>query len=603
LLGFLGDRAAGGSNTWQRETAIRILGSRSTDGLEDLLKKSATDDISLNPTPQRPFHFSDSLGALWIVYQRSMLDHRLQTYALAHPDPFVRLWTARLIGDETNLPPELGRTLAQLSSTEINAEVRAQLACTAKRLAARNALPIIHNLLHSSARSMRSETDHPKRTGDKIRLTPDAAIPQDHTRDPRLPLLCWWAIESKCESDPAAVLKLFEDSPFWTLPIVEQHLLERIMRRFAASSTRKDMLVCARLLELSPSREHSVKLMGGFEAAFKGRSLAGLPDELIRAMARHNVGSQAFHIRQGRPEAIEQALKVINNPKANKETRLQFIEILGEVRPPAALDALLSVADNERDPHVRKAALTSLLGFDDPRVAAIVVKDFNAYAPEVRATALTLVASRATWSLALVQAVEGGRIPAGSVPLDAVRGIKRHKGEDLARLITKHWPQTGSPTTEAMQQQMQRFGGILRNGKGDPYSGQKLFNAACASCHTLFARGGKVGPDLTSYQRGDLDAMLLHIVNPSAEIREGYENLLVETKDERSLSGFLVERDAKVVVLRGADGQNITLEQGEIAEMRAAQLSLMPEGLLDDLTEQQVRDLFAYLCSTQPLAN
>jgi putative heme-binding domain-containing protein len=97
--------------------------------------------------------------------------------------------------------------------------------------------------------------------------------------------------------------------------------------------------------------------------------------------------------------------------------------------------------------------------------------------------------------------------------------------------------------------------------------------------------------------------MLLHIVHPSAEIREGYENILIETKDERSLNGFLIERDANVVVIRGPDGQNITLQQKDIVEMRAAGLSLMPEGLLDHLSEQEVRDLFAYLRSTQPLAN
>jgi putative heme-binding domain-containing protein len=154
-----------------------------------------------------------------------------------------------------------------------------------------------------------------------------------------------------------------------------------------------------------------------------------------------------------------------------------------------------------------------------------------------------------------------------------------------------------------MQTKIQHLGEVIRAGQGNPYSGQKLFNVACASCHTLFARGGKVGPDLTAYQRGDLDTMLLHIVNPSAEIREGYENMLIETKDERSLNGFLVERDANVVVLRGPDGQNLTIDQKNIAELRAAGISLMPEGLLDTLNDQQVRDLFAYLRSTQPLAN
>ncbi|HEU0010266.1 MAG TPA: c-type cytochrome, partial [Verrucomicrobiae bacterium] len=259
--------------------------------------------------------------------------------------------------------------------------------------------------------------------------------------------------------------------------------------------------------------------------------------------------------------------------------------------------------DSEREPALRKAALTALLGYDDPRIPVTVLKDYGAYGSDIRPAALTLLASRAPWSLALAQAVDAGRIKPADVPLDTVRQIQRHKSDPLAALLPKLWPNAGRPTSEAMQKQIQRLAGVLREGKGDPYAGQKLFNISCASCHTLFARGGKVGPDLTTYQRGDVDTLLLHIVNPSAEIREGFENLAIETKDGRSFSGFLVERDARIVVLRGLDGQNITLEQKEISEMNAAGMSLMPEGLLDGLTDQQARDLFAYLRSTQPLAN
>ena len=243
------------------------------------------------------------------------------------------------------------------------------------------------------------------------------------------------------------------------------------------------------------------------------------------------------------------------------------------------------------------------MSYDDARIPAAVLKDYNAYAPDARTAALTLLTSRSTWALAFVQAVEKGLVKAAAVPLDSVRRMKLHKNSELAGLIAKHWPQTGLATTAEMQQQIQRLSGVVHGGTGNPYAGQALFNSTCASCHTLFTRGGKVGPDLTAYQRGDLDTMLLHIVNPSAEIREGYENFQIETKDERSLNGFLVERDAKVVVIRGADGQNISVEQKDIAEMKAAGMSLMPEGLLDPLSEQQVRDLFAYLRSTQPLAN
>ena len=97
--------------------------------------------------------------------------------------------------------------------------------------------------------------------------------------------------------------------------------------------------------------------------------------------------------------------------------------------------------------------------------------------------------------------------------------------------------------------------------------------------------------------------MLLHIVNPSAEIREGYENFLLTTKDGRTVVGFLVEQDNQTVVLRGLDGQDISLERKDIKAMNAQGASLMPAGLLTGYTDDQVRDLMAYLRSTQPLNN
>jgi putative membrane-bound dehydrogenase-like protein len=557
------------SNLWFRQSALHLLRERS-----DLSISAVRIFPPGGTTPP-------DLESLWALYQSNEMSGALRNAAVIQRvinnlDPHYRSWVIRLLGDPANeIPRDTAEQLSGFAQSETNVEVRAQLACTATRLPTRNALPIVANLLQHDA---------------------DA-------KDPRLPLLCWWAIESKCDSDRDAVLKLFEDSPFWNLPMVEQHLLDRVMRRFAAAGSRKDLLTCAKLLQLSPSREHSVKLMGGFEEAFKGRALTGLPDELVTAMARHNVGSEAFKLRSGDTDALARALKLITDPAADKKRRQEFIEVLGEVRPREALNALLSMADNDREPQLRKAALAALSGYDDPRIATMVTKDYNGYASELRAAALALVSSRPAWTLTFAEAVDAGRVKPADVPLDSVRQWQRHKSDKLTALITKLWPNAVRPTTEAMQRQIRHLVGVIRGGEGDPYSGQKLFTAACASCHTLFARGGKVGPDLTTYQRSDLDAMLLHVVNPSAEIREGYENLLIETKDERSLTGFLVERDDKIVVIRGPDGQNVTLEQKDIAEMKAAGLSLMPEGLLDPLSDQQARDLFAYLRSTQPLAN
>ena len=91
--------------------------------------------------------------------------------------------------------------------------------------------------------------------------------------------------------------------------------------------------------------------------------------------------------------------------------------------------------------------------------------------------------------------------------------------------------------------------------------------------------------------------MLLHIVNPSAEIREGYGKLFADHKDGRTVVGFLVEQDNQTVVLRGLDGQDISLERKDIKTMNAQGVSLMPAGLLTGYTDDQVRDLMAYLAA------
>jgi putative heme-binding domain-containing protein len=96
--------------------------------------------------------------------------------------------------------------------------------------------------------------------------------------------------------------------------------------------------------------------------------------------------------------------------------------------------------------------------------------------------------------------------------------------------------------------------------------------------------------------------MLISIVNPNAEIREGFQFITIRTKDGRSLSGFQVDRDNQITVLRGLDGQDVTLTAAEISDVVPIGRSLMPEGLLQGLDEQQIRDLFAYLRISQPIS-
>ena len=106
-----------------------------------------------------------------------------------------------------------------------------------------------------------------------------------------------------------------------------------------------------------------------------------------------------------------------------------------------------------------------------------------------------------------------------------------------------------------------------------------------------------MAPDLTGAERTNLENMLLSIVDPSVAIREGFTLFELKTKDGRNLVGFITEREANRLTLRDLSGQLTTLSADQVAKERALPTSIMPEGLLDSLSDREIVDLFTYLMS------
>jgi len=557
LVQMLGD-----PNRWTRETALRLIGDRKDPSIAPELKR-----LLIRETGQL------ALESLWALNLVGGLDEATALAALVHADPYVRLWTARLLCDQSRVSPLVAVALARRAAIEPSIEVRAQLAGSAKRLPARDALPIVRGLL------ARSE---------------DAG-------DIHLPLLIWWALEAKITTDPEDVLALFQDRAVWELPIARATVVERLMRRFAASGTRQDLTRCARLLALAPGPDHIKRLMEGFEAAYAGRSLVGLPTELTDALARYSGQSVTLGLRQGKPEALKEALGLLADERGDRAKQIQLLQVLGEVRRPACVPVVLRLACQSSDNALRTAALNSLAGYDDPAIAPLVLAAYANMSDDVLAAAQSLLATRRSWAARFLEAVEAHAIDPHTVPREVVEKLLLLGDSRIADRTTKLFGPITPASSAELHARIDQLASVVRDGSGVPKPGKQIFDHACARCHTLFGKGGKVGPDLTTYRRDDLETMLLNIVNPSAEIREGYTTLVVATTDGRILTGVLVEEDKNVVVLRSGDGKEMTLARAEIDAMRASRSSIMPEGLLKEYSDQQIRDLFAYLRSTQPL--
>jgi putative heme-binding domain-containing protein len=374
------------------------------------------------------------------------------------------------------------------------------------------------------------------------------------------------------------------------------------MRRFAAEGRRQDLLVCARLLRQAPAPKHTARLLNGFEEAFRGRVLAGLPDELVAALAKAGGGSLILRLRQGETAAVAEALAAIANTKARMDDRLLYTRALGELHVSNALPALLSLATNDTSPAMRRAALTALGAFGNAAVAARIVEALPRFSEEIRPAAFGLLTSRASSCLLLLRALQADKISLASVPAEIAERLRTHPDPSVRELAKTLFGKPGAGTPTELTRRIGAVESALRSGPGNPYAGEPLFLQRCAACHKLFFKGGHVGPDLTAYQRDNLGTLLLSILNPNAEIREGYTAVEVETKDGRSLTGFVADRDANALVLRTLDGENTTLRPTEIDSLQPTGRSLMPEGLLDGLSDQQLRDFFAYLRSSQPMS-
>jgi putative heme-binding domain-containing protein len=187
------------------------------------------------------------------------------------------------------------------------------------------------------------------------------------------------------------------------------------------------------------------------------------------------------------------------------------------------------------------------------------------------------------------------------VPREVVARLVLLRDSRLEATATRLFGPIKPATSAELQASIDRLATSIRAGSGVPKPGKQIFDQHCARCHTLFGSGGRVGPDLTTYRRDDLETILLSVVNPNAEIREGYSTRIFATNDGRVISGIVVDEDQHAVVVRSGDGQEIALARSDIDTMRSSPASIMPEGLIKDLSEQQVRDLFAYLRSSQPL--
>ncbi|MEP4079445.1 PVC-type heme-binding CxxCH protein [Haloferula sp.] len=169
------------------------------------------------------------------------------------------------------------------------------------------------------------------------------------------------------------------------------------------------------------------------------------------------------------------------------------------------------------------------------------------------------------------------------------KGAKISQTTDLPPLLTLE-------QAKALDAKFTKF--MKLGQKGGNVENGKLLSAICTSCHVIDGQGGEIGPELSGAAEMGLEAVLRNILTPNAAMESGYRIYRVEMKTGEIIDAFFVSEDKKAVVIRQIGLSDRRIPKTEIASTRYIRRSLMPEGLLDGLSDEQASDLLAYLMKT-----
>jgi putative heme-binding domain-containing protein len=198
----------------------------------------------------------------------------------------------------------------------------------------------------------------------------------------------------------------------------------------------------------------------------------------------------------------------------------------------------------------------------------------------------------------LLDAMEAKIVPQQDVSPFHARQLAALKNREIDKRLAEVWGRA-QPVAQDKQRLKEMIASTLPDeviAQADVRGGRAVFARMCGACHSLFGEGAKIGPDLTGAQRANLDYLLENLIDPNALVGKNYQMTLVTLDDGRVLSGVIEAESDAMVTLKTTSGGTM-LSRSEIEELRTSPISMMPEGQLEKLSFEELRDLVAYLRS------
>jgi putative heme-binding domain-containing protein len=254
------------------------------------------------------------------------------------------------------------------------------------------------------------------------------------------------------------------------------------------------------------------------------------------------------------------------------------------------------------EPAMRGPAIRALAAYQNATIPKMILRYYKELRPDERQDAITTLASRPAYALALLDAVAAKQVPRSDVTAFTARQLQdlgdKKVSERLAKVLGQLRQSSGEKKTLIAKYKALLTPEIL--AKADPAHGRLVFNRTCFQCHTLFGAGNKIGPDLTGSNRSDLHYILENMIDPSAMIGNDYRLTNIVTDGGRLVSGIIVEETERALTVQTAT-ERLVIPKNNIEVRRESPVSMMPEGQIEQMSFTELRDLIGYLRSKEQI--
>jgi putative membrane-bound dehydrogenase-like protein len=416
----------------------------------------------------------------------------------------------------------------------------------------------------------------------------------EDANDRQQPLMIWYGIEPAVAAEPMKGVELIREAK---IPTVRRLVARRIAEMIEDKAEAVDALV-ALMTELADVRGD---VLAGMAAGLEGFSSAKKPkgwDEVSKAIEAS--GSDEFKgivrnlsIVFGSGRAADELIAMVKNADGDANARLNAFKSLTRSAKPELLAVIRAQVNDKVLGTVSRSALAA---YDDPSIPKQLLGSWPVRSEEQQAATVATLTSRASYAKELLEAVKAQKVPATAISPFQARQIRNLGDEALTKLLTEAWGEIRD-TPEAKKAEFAKWEGILKSetlAKADKSKGRMIFMAACSACHKMYGQGGAIGPELTGSDRRNLKYLLENILDPNAVVPADYRVSVFQLKDGRTISGVIPEQTERTLTIQ-TPAERLVIERTQIVKQDQLTQSLMPEGLLTALGEENVINLIAYL--------